>query len=237
MQGNRLLHTLLDSDVEVVELPGIGAVFGEAISEKMNQIADTLQTQGYKPFVIRHTIPNVSAILGVVGWVNAADELVIQLNEQNIEAQYVVMTNGGGVTQAGMALGSKHLAAKHKVIGISIFREAGAAVVATKEYADAAADFLKLGTKITLDELEVVDSHIGEGYGIPSQECLDAIRLVSQTEGIFLDPIYTGKAMAGLIALINQGRFKPTDTVIFVHTGGIPALFAYHEEILRSAKQ
>jgi D-cysteine desulfhydrase family pyridoxal phosphate-dependent enzyme len=236
MQGNRLLHGVLDSDVEVIELADIGAIFGEAVSEKMEKAADDLRAQGFEPFIIRHALPDISAILGTVGWVNAADELVAQLKEQNIEAQYVVMTNGGGITQAGLAMGSKYLSAKHKVIGISIFREAGTAAIATKEYADAASDFLKLGVKVTPDELEVVDSYIGQGYGIISRECMDAIRLVAQTEGIFLDPVYTGKAMAGLIDLIKRGRFKPTDTVIFIHTGGIPALFAFHREIIESTR-
>ena len=236
MQGNRLLHNVLNSVVEVVEFADIGAIFGPAVSEKMERAADDLRAQGYNPFIIRHALPDVSAILGTVGWVNAADELLAQLDEQGISAQYVVMTNGGGITQAGMALGSKYLSAKHKVIGISIFRETSAAVAATKEYADAASDFLKLGVKVAPDELEVVDSYIGEGYGILSQECLEAMRLVAQTEGIFLDPVYTGKAMAGLIGLIREGRFKPTDTVIFIHTGGIPALFAFHKEIVESAR-
>ena len=236
MQGNLLLHNVLNSDVEVLELTDIGAIFGEAVSEKMNKVADDLRAQGYKPFIIRHAIPDISAILGTVGWVNAADELVTQLNEQNIEAQYVVLTNGGGLTQAGLALGSKYLSANHKVIGISVYREASAAVAATKEYADAVSDFLKLGIKVTPGELEVADAYIGEGYGILSEECVKAIRLVAQTEGIFLDPVYTGKAMAGLIDLIKKGRFKSTDTVIFIHTGGIPALFAYHKDIIQSDK-
>jgi len=81
--------------------------------------------------------------------------------------------------------------------------------------------------------VEVYDEYIGEGYGIPTEECIDAIRLVAQTEAIYLDPVYTGKAMAGLIDLIKKRRFKPTDSIIFIHTGGIPALFAYHEEIAR----
>jgi len=236
IQGNLLLHNVLNSDVEVLELADIGAIFGEIVSEKMNKVADDLRAQGYKPFIIRHAIPDVSAILGTVGWVNAADELVTQLKDHNIEAQYVVLANGGGLTQAGLVLGSKYLSANHKVIGISVFRKESAAVAAVKEYADAVSDFLRLGIEVMLSELEVNDSYIGEGYGIPSEECLNAIRLVAQTEGIFLDPVYTGKAMAGLIDLIKKGRFKSTDTIIFIHTGGIPALFAYHKEITRADK-
>ncbi|MFQ5996773.1 MAG: D-cysteine desulfhydrase family protein [Dehalococcoidales bacterium] len=236
MQGNLLLHNILNSDVEILELADIGAIFGEIVSQKMNKIADDLRAQGYHPFIIRHTIPDVSAILGTVGWVNAADELVTQLKAQNIAAQYVVLANGGGLTQAGLVLGSKYLAANHKVIGISVYRKERAAVAAVKEYADAVSDFLRLGIKVMLGELEVDDCHVGEGYAIPSEECINAIRLVAQTEGIFLDPVYTGKAMAGLIDLIKKGRFKSTDTIIFIHTGGIPALFAYHKEITRLSK-
>jgi len=236
IQGNLLLHNVLNSDIEILELADIGAIFGEVVSEKMNKVADDLRAQGYKPFIIRHAIPDVSAILGTVGWVNAADELTAQLNAHDIEAQYVVLANGGGLTQAGLVLGSKYLSANHKVIGISVFREASAAVAATKEYADAVSDFLRLGIKVTPSELEVSDSYIGEGYGILSEECVNAIKLVAQTEGIFLDPVYTGKAMAGLIDLIKKGRFKSTDTVIFIHTGGIPALFAYQKEIIRPDK-
>ena len=83
------------------------------------------------------------------------------------------------------------------------------------------------------DDVEVNDEYIGEGYGIPTKECIDAIRLVAQTEGIFLDPVYTGKAMAGLIDLIKKGRFKSTETIVFIHTGGVSALFAYDKEIVR----
>ena len=232
-QGNLLLHNILDSDVEILELNDISAIFGEIVSEKMNEVADDLRAQGYKPFIIRHTIPDVSAILGTVGWVNAADELVTQLKDHHIDAQYVVLANGGGLTQAGLVLGSKYLSADYKVIGISVFKKESAAVEAVKEYADAVSDFLRLGIKIRPSDLEIVDSYVGEGYGIPSEECMNVIRLVAQTEGIFLDPVYTGKAMAGLIDLIKKGRFKSTDTIVFIHTGGIPALFAYHKEIAR----
>jgi len=123
--------------------------------------------------------------------------------------------------------------ANYEIIGISVFNDEDAAIAAVIEHTDAVSDFLGLGVKVMPDELEINDSYIGEGYGIPTEECIDAIRLVAQTEGIFLDPVYTGKAMAGLIDLIKKGRFKRTDTIVFIHTGGIPALFAYHKEIAR----
>jgi len=232
-QGNLLLNNILDSDVEILELTDIREIFGDIVSERMDKVADDLRAQGYKPFIVRHTIPDISAILCSVGWVNAADELIIQLKEQNIGAQYVVLANGGGATQAGLVLGSKYLKANYKVIGISVFRNKDAAVEAVIKYTDAVSDFLGLGMKVMPDEFEVNDSYVGKGYAIPTEECIDAIRLVAQTEGIYLDPVYTGKAMAGLIDLIKKGRFKSTDTIVFIHTGGIPALFAYHKEIAR----
>ena len=232
-QGNLLLQNILDSDIEILELTDIRDALGGVVSEKMDTIADGLRARGYKPFIMRHTIPDISAILGAVGWVAAADELITQLKEQNIDAQYVVLANGGGSTQAGLVLGSRYLSANYEVIGISVLNNKDAAAAAVIEHTDAAADFLSLGVKVMPDELEINDSYIGEGYGIPTKECIDAIRLVAQTEGIFLDPVYTGKAMAGLIDLIKKGYFKSTDTIVFIHTGGVPALFAYHKEIVR----
>jgi len=233
IQGNLLLHNILDSVVQVLELADIGAIFSDMVSDKLNEVAAELQARGHKPFIIRHTIPDISAILGTVGWVNAAGELVNQLIKRNIKAQYIVLANGGGLTQAGLALGLKYLSADCRVLGMSVYRKESDAIAAVKEYADAVSDFLKLDIDVPPGEIEVDDGYIGDGYGLASEECLNAIRLVAQTEGIFLDPVYTGKAMAGLIALIKKGRFKSEDKIVFIHTGGIPAVFAYHKEIAR----
>ncbi len=107
------------------------------------------------------------------------------------------------------------------------------AVATTIERANATSEYLGLNTLLEEDNVEVNDEYIGEGYGIPTKEDIDAIRLVAQTEGIFLDPVYSGKAMAGLIDLIKKERFKSIDTIVFIHTGGIPALFACDKEIAK----
>ena len=231
IQGNRLLQNILDSDIEIVELADMGNFQSQIVVDKMNEMAEDLRKRDYKPFIIWHTLPSVTAILGTVGWVSAADEIVNQLRDQHIDAQYIVLANCGGLTQGGLTVGLKYLLADYRVIGISVYRSESAAVAATKEYADAVSDFLKLGIEVTAEELEINDSYIGEGLGIASEECVNAIRLFAQTEGIFLDPVYTGQAMAGLIDLVKKGRFKSTDTVVFIHSGGVPALFAYHNEI------
>jgi L-cysteate sulfo-lyase len=231
-QGNLLLQNILGSDVEILELTDIEEILvkGGAVSQKMDRVADDLRASGYKPFTIRHDIPDLSAVLSPVGWANGADELISQLRDGDIDAGYVVVANSGGVTQAGLVLGSKYLGARYEVIGMSNLRKKEAAAAAVVEHISALSDLLGLEVKVTPDELEINDSYIGEGYGMPDKQCIEAIRLVAQTEGIFLDPIYTGKAMSGLIDLINKGRFKSTDTIVFIHTGGVPALFAYHRE-------
>lgn len=232
-QGNLLLHNILDSDVDILEITNIDEVRGRVVSEKMDKSAEDLRARGYNPFIIRHTIPDISAILSVVGSIDTADELTTQLKEQDIDAQYVVVANHGGGTQAGLVLGLKHLRTNCKVIGMSIVRNEDVAKAAVIEKIDAASDFLGLGTKVTPDEFEIEDAYRGEGYGMVTKESMDAIRLVAETEGIFLDPVYTSKAMAGFVDLVKKGRFKSTDTVVFMHTGGIPVLFAYDKEITR----
>jgi 1-aminocyclopropane-1-carboxylate deaminase/D-cysteine desulfhydrase-like pyridoxal-dependent ACC family enzyme len=231
MQGNLLLHEILGSEVEMLANITMEDVNGSVVSDAMEKVASDLRARGYRPFITRHAIPDISALLSVVGSIDTADELTTQLREQNIDAQYLVVANHGGGTQAGLILGSKYLQASYKVIGMSVVSDIGTARADVIEKTDAVSDFLKLSVKVTADELEIYDSYRGEGYGVVTRECLDAIRLLAQTEGIFLDPVYTGKTMAGLIDKVKKGRFSSTDTVVFLHTGGIPVLFAYHKEL------
>ena len=234
MQGNLLLHNILDSEIEILEFADMTQLGGRFIVEKLEAVADRLRSKGYNPYVMKHNLPETSAIIGHVGWVNAADELIQQLKDDNVEANYVVLAHGVGGNQGALALGLKYLKANYKVIGIAVLlHNAKDAIASTIKLANAVSEYLSLGTLLEQDDVEVNDEYIGEGYGIPTKECIDAIRLVAQTEGIFLDPVYTGKAMAGLIDLTKKGRFKPTDTIVFIHTGGIPALFAYNKEIAR----
>jgi 1-aminocyclopropane-1-carboxylate deaminase/D-cysteine desulfhydrase-like pyridoxal-dependent ACC family enzyme len=162
-----------------------------------------------------------------------ADELNRQFEQMGTKVDYVVLANGGGGTQAGLELGARYLNAKWKVVGIPVLNKKDTTVRLTAEQVNAAAEFLGLGIRVAPEELEIHDEYLGERYGIPTTQSLAAIRTVAQTEGIFLDPVYTSKGMAGLIGLSAQGRFKPTDTVVFVHTGGIPALFAYQSEVVK----
>jgi len=228
-QGNLLLNNILDSKVRIIELDP-SELLGGTIMVKMNALADELSQQGRHPLVIP---AGAHTPIGTTGWVNAADEIWQQLQAQNIDAHYLVVTNGSTGTQTGLEVGVKYLKLPLKIIGISIFNKAANAINEVVNMANETAKFLNLDLTFAPDEITVYDDYIGEGYGISTDGCIQAIRLVAQTEGIFLDPVYTGKAMAGFIDLIHKGKFTAKDTVVFIHSGGIPALFAYGKEIAK----
>ncbi len=233
VQGNLLLQNLLESEVEILESGDMSLLQGSYVSDKLQAVADRLKAKGETPYIMKHNLPEVPAILGVVGWMTVAEELEQQFKQMGLKVDYVALANGGGGTQAGLELGARYLNARWKVVGIPVLNRKEASLKATAEQVNAASDFLGCKINVTPDELEIHDEYLGAGYGIPTTESLAAIRRVAQTEGIFLDPVYTSKAMSGVFGLSKQGRFKPTDTVVFIHTGGVPALFAYQPEVVK----
>ena len=228
-QGNYLLHKILDSDMIQMETISSSATSEEKYA-KLNAAyereADKLRGEGYTPFIRREfEYPPVAR----VGWVNGADEIWQQLRENGISAQYVVTTVSQGGTYAGLTVGTKYLGNPFKLIGITDHYTKAEATSKIIKMANATAEFMGLGITIAPDELILYDDYAGEGYGEITRESIEAIKLVAKTEGFFLDPVYTGKAMAGLIDLIKKGYFKSTDTVVFIHTGGLPYLFVHSE--------
>ncbi len=230
-QGNLLLHNIMESDYEIVDVPH-EAVFSKEMSEKLDNVANDLKGKGYKPFIIRHALPDISVLLSSVGWVDAASEIFKQTKSKKINVKCLVLACATGGTYSGLVLGSKYLRTTYRILGISSWQRKEDIEPRIVERANAVSEYLKLGIKVTFDDVEINDKYIGEGYGIPTKECIDAIKVLAMTEGVFLDPVYTGKAMAGLIGLIKKGMFKSEDVVIFIHTGGIPPLFAYKQEVI-----
>jgi len=229
MQGNMLLHNVLGSMVSIVDIADPGEMF-TVLPRKMDELADELRSRGRNPLVIPL---GASVPLGTAGWVNGAEEISQQLREQKIDTRHVILANGSGGTQAGLVLGFKYLKLPLNVIGISVLNEKTEAINIVVTQVNETAKLLGLDVTITPDEVTVYDDYLGQGYGIPTKECIEAIRLVAQTEAIFLDPVYTGKGMAGLIALIDKGYFTKKETVLFIQTGGVAADFAYSAELSR----
>lgn len=216
--GNLLLDKLMGADIRIVKAP-----ISADVRKEMDEAANEYAAKGHKPYVLYSEPP-----IGVLGYVNCAYELMQQAREQGIGIDYIVHASSGGATQAGLILGMKMQGLKTRIIGISAASRTKSILVSDiKRLINGAAKILGLDISINDEDVFVSDEYEFGGYGVPSNPVLDSIRIVAELEGIILDPVYTGKAMTGLIDLSKKGYFSKDDVVVFLHTGGLPALFAY----------
>jgi D-cysteine desulfhydrase family pyridoxal phosphate-dependent enzyme len=218
-QGNLLLDTIMGADLV---FGGEGADT-EALMEKA---AEGFRAQGRRPYIIPL---GGSTPLGALGFVNAMYELIGQANDLRIAVTDVYVASGSAGTQGGLVLGSRLMGGTVGVRGVGV--SASVATLPERVAAIANGAARLLGTPVTVlpEEVTAYDQYVGAGYGIPTQTCLEAIRLVARTEGIILDPVYTGKAMAGFLDRVRGNMYAEGECVVFWHTGGTPALFAQEE--------
>jgi len=224
--GNLLLDHLLGADIRYVDADT------SDISSVMKEIAEELEQEGHVPYVIPG---GASYPVGAVAYVNAMLELVIQSQKTGLTIDYLVHATGSGGTQAGLVLANKALDLGIDVLGIHVEKDHDSSTHLadkTAEIADGVAKLLNIKVTVESKDVTVVEGYAGKGYGILSSKCLDAISSVAKIEGVLLDPVYTGKAMAGLIDMIQHRHFRKEDNVVFIHTGGTPALFPYREELV-----
>ena len=236
MQGNLLLQKILNSRVKILKGDRLTGEYTANVDKEMDKMAQGYIKTGHKPVIIRYSRDPYYDNLAVIGWVDGAEELLHQLQVDRINAQYLVVSVGRGITSAGLILGLKLLNSPLKFVGISVGMSKEEIIGQVIQKANDAANFMNWDVNITPEDVTIYDEYLGEKYGVATKEGLEAIKLVAQTEGLFLDPVYTGKGMAGLIDLIKRGRFTSEDTVVFLHTGGFPAIFAYDKEIISSIK-
>lgn len=236
MQGNLLLQKILNSRVKILKGDRLTGEYAANVDKEMDKMAQGYIKTGHKPVIIRYSRDPYYDNLAVIGWVDGAEELLHQLQVDRINAQYLVVSVGRGITSAGLILGLKLLNSPLKFVGISVGMSKEEIIGQVIQKANDAANFMNWDVNITPEDVTIYDEYLGEKYGVPTKECLEAIKLVAQTEGLFLDPVYTGKGMAGLIDLIKKERFTSEDTVVFLHTGGFPAIFAYDKEIVNSTE-
>jgi len=220
--GNLLLDKLLSAEIKFVE------GYGPHVEDLMNSLAEEFRTKGHKPYIIP---VGASVPLTVSGYALAMEELVNQFREIEETIDYVVCACGTGGTQAGLIFGAKLLDVTAKILGASVFASRADASKTIAQLVNGSAELLDVDLSIVPEEVSVFDEYIKEGYGVLNNEVTEALKLVAETEGIFLDPVYTGKAMVALIDLIKKGYFKKDDNVVFFHTGGLPALFLYRNEL------
>ncbi|MDU4003082.1 D-cysteine desulfhydrase [Pluralibacter gergoviae] len=215
--GNRLLLDLFNAQVEMCDaLTDPQAQLGE--------LATRLEAQGFRPYVIPVGGSNA---LGALGYVESAQEIAQQC-EGAVAISSVVVASGSAGTHAGLAVGLEQLMPQAELIGVTVSRSVEAQKPKVVAIQQALAQSLELQARA---DITLWDDYFAPGYGTPNEAGMEAVKLLAQLEGILLDPVYTGKAMAGLIDGISQKRFKDEGPILFVHTGGAPALFAYHPHV------
>lgn len=221
--GNHFLFRLLGVEKTVV-VEG-----GTDLAAAMQRLADDLAAQGRKAYVIPGGGSNA---LGALGYVACAEELMAQSFELGVDFDAMVAASGSGGTHAGLLAGLHGVSANLPLVGVSVRAEKAAQEAKIHALAQAAADRLGVRAPVPRDLVEVVDAYVGPGYSLPTAAMVEAVQLFARHEGILLDPVYTGKTAAGLIDLVRRGRFAPGERVVFLHTGGAPALYAYQDVVL-----
>jgi D-cysteine desulfhydrase family pyridoxal phosphate-dependent enzyme len=219
--GNLLLDRLYGAEVRLV--PSIDPML--AVGQDEAVVAEVVAEERAAGRVA-YVIPvGGSSGVGVCGYVGGSAELVDQLFETGVSPSRVYYASGSRGTQAGLTLGAKACEAAYRGYGVAVSAGEPEKIERAKRIGNEAAARLGLSTRLELSDLVTDQGYIGDGYGIPTKEALEAIALLARTEAILLDPCYTSKAMAALVDHIRRGAVPPQDTVVFLHTGGMPALF------------
>lgn len=219
--GNLLLDTLYGAEIRLV--PAVDPML--AVGQDEAVVAEVVAAEraaGRVPYVIP---VGGSSGVGVCGYIGGSAELVDQLAEAGEMPSRLYYASGSRGTQSGLTLGARLCDAPYRVYGVAVSAGEPEKIERARRIGNEAAARLELPERLELSELFTDQDHIGEGYGIPTAAALEAIRLLARTEAILLDPCYTSKAMAALIAHVRGGELGGGDTVVFLHTGGMPALF------------
>jgi D-cysteine desulfhydrase family pyridoxal phosphate-dependent enzyme len=222
VQGNLLLDHLVGASIEIVDDD-----VGPGVDAKIAQAAARFREQGRKVYEFdRKTVKPLAAISYVV--------CVLEILEQAAEADFVpdaVYICSSGSTGAGLSLAAVALGQTFPVRHITPIVWPWDTQADMARIANEAAERLGITTHLQPDDVDVTEDYVGPAYGALTPGCLEAITLLARTEGILLDPSYSGKAMAGLIDHLRQDRLRGAQNIVFVHTGGTPALFAYNEQL------
>ena len=190
----------------------------------LTEVADELKARGQKPYVIPLGGSNP---IGALGYVTSIQELVEQMKSSGLQFEAIVFATSSGGTQSGLVVGARLSGFTGRILGISVDHRAAGYVPRLVDLARATADQIDCAPSFNANDFEVNDHYLGGGYAVMGEPEREAIKLTAQTEGLLVDPVYTGRAMAGLMDLIRRGEFKSNQKILFWHTGGTAALFAY----------
>ena len=218
--GNLLLYRLLGAE-KIIPAPwggDMGAALGQAAAEA--------RAEGRKPYVIPL---GGSSPLGVLGYALCAEEILAQMRAAGLAFQRIVLPVGSAGTLAGLLLGLRSAGSAIPVTGVTVLHPRERAEALAWDLLNETAALLGIPLPVAREEVNCPDDYLGRGYTLPTDGMLEAVRLAARTEGLLLDPTYTGKAMAGLVDLVRRKQFRSGENVLFLHTGGIPGLYAHPE--------
>ncbi|MGD2120751.1 MAG: D-cysteine desulfhydrase family protein [Gemmatimonadota bacterium] len=234
--GNLLIDRVFKADIRMIEASGErGFLELENVREFLQPVLEEEETAGRSPYLapIGGSLMegSMDRPLGALGYVAAFAELLEQSQVRGFSPDSVVLATGSAGTQAGLLAGAKLLSPETRVVGISVAGSSEDVSRYVNNIAQAVLDEIGDGERVSEDDVVVFDDYLGEGYGILNQQIVDAVGFLAREEGILLDPVYTGKAMSGLLDLAGKEYFGQ-ENVVFLHTGGTPALFPYRDGIL-----
>ncbi len=234
--GNMLLERILGAEMRIMDPPARGKVVKmEDTVVLMSEIANEERRQGRKPYVVAvggsTAAGDMDKPLGAISYVDAFAEMLEQTSALGFVPDAVVHATGSGGTQAGLLVGARTMTDACRVVGVSVSDDKRTFASYVADISDAAHRVLDLAPAPNREDIIVFDDYMKDGYGIINQEVADILRFVFATEGIVLDPVYTSKAMIGLVDLVRKGYFRPEEKVVFFHTGGTAALFPFRKDL------
>jgi len=226
--GNNFLFRLMGVE-KIKVVPG-----GSDMIAAMRAAADEVAGEGRKAYVIPG---GGSSPVGATGYVACAEEILAQTFDLGINIDQIVCASGSAGTHAGLVTGFHGNNSNIPVIGINVSRPRDEQEQLVYELVKLTADHVGVNSDISAEAVRCYDEYVGPGYSLPTPQMAEAVRMLAGLEGVLIDPVYTGKAMAGLIDLVRKGIFDKNENVLFIHTGGSPALYVYMDEILGPGNQ
>lgn len=216
--GNNFLFQIMGVK-SITVVPG-----GSDMMAEMEKLKAQLAEDGKNPYIIPGGASNT---IGATGYVSCAEETLQQLFEMGLNIDHMVVPSGSAGTHAGVVVGMVGCNANIPVSGVNVSRTKEVQEGIVHKLAVETAERIGVKSEIPAEAVECFDSYVGPGYSLPTDSMVEAVKLLASTEGILLDPVYSGKAMAGLVDLVRKGHFPEGSNVLFLHTGGSPALYAY----------
>ncbi len=201
---------------------------GTDFDTAMQEVAEEVRSNGGRPYIVPG---GASDKIGALGYVNCALELLTQANDQGLVIDHLVTATGSAGTQGGLIVGLQATSSNIPLLGIGVNAPQDVQEQKVFDLAVETAQYIGAPGVVKREDVVANCDYVGDGYGIPTDSMNEAILLLARTEGLLFDPVYSGKALAGMIDLVRRGEFSDAQNIVFLHTGGSVALFAYADQL------